>query len=103
MCQRCARFFRRICVWLVKPDKSWDGDGVGIWCASFSGATAKPENGAITAVLSTAPVRHAQTHLNKVLREHDLGRRLDFADITLNEYLDRWLETAAKPRLREKS
>lgn len=48
-------------------------------------------------------VRHAQHYLNKVLREHDLGRLVDGADITLNEYLDRWLETAAKPRLREKS
>jgi len=49
------------------------------------------------------PVRHAQTYLNKVLRDRDLGRQVDGADITLNEYLDRWLETAAKPRLREKS
>jgi integrase len=49
------------------------------------------------------PVRHAQTYLNKVLREHDLGRQVIGDDITLNEYLDRWLETAAKPRLREKS
>jgi integrase len=49
------------------------------------------------------PVRHAQSYLNKVLREHDLGRQVDGADVTLNEYLDRWLETAAKPRLREKS
>lgn len=48
-------------------------------------------------------VRHAQTYLNKVLREHDLGRQVDGADVTLNEYLDPWLETAAKPRLREKS
>ena len=49
------------------------------------------------------PVRHAQIYLNKVLREHDLGRQVESAEITLNEYLDRWLETAAKPRLREKS
>jgi integrase len=49
------------------------------------------------------PVRHAQHYLNEVLREHDLGRQLQGVDITLNEYLDRWLETAAKPRLREKS
>src|SRR5271169_6444140 len=41
--------------------------------------------------------------LNKILRERDLGRQVDCADITLNEYLDQWLETAAKPRLREKS
>jgi integrase len=38
-----------------------------------------------------------------VLREHDLGRQVDGVDVTLNEYLDRWLEVAAKPRLREKS
>jgi len=49
------------------------------------------------------PVRHAQHYLNKVLREYDLGHQVDGADITLNEYLDRWLETAAKLRLREKS
>jgi hypothetical protein len=49
------------------------------------------------------PVRHAQTYLNKVLRERDLGRRVEGVTISLNEFLDRWLETAAKPRLREKS
>lgn len=49
------------------------------------------------------PVRNAQHYLNKVLREHDLGRQLDGAHVTLNEYLGRWLITAAKPRLREKS
>jgi integrase len=49
------------------------------------------------------PVRHAQNYLNKVLRDRDLGRQVDSADVTLNEYLDQWLETAAKPRLREKS
>jgi integrase len=49
------------------------------------------------------PVRHAQTYLNKVLRERDLGRGLEGSEITLNEFLDRWLVTAAKPRLRETS
>ncbi|HSY99190.1 MAG TPA: tyrosine-type recombinase/integrase [Terriglobales bacterium] len=49
------------------------------------------------------PIRHAQTYLNKLLRERDLGRRVEGVTITLNEFLDRWLETAAKPRLREKS
>jgi hypothetical protein len=37
------------------------------------------------------------------LRERDLGRDLKGAKITLNEYLDRWLETAVKPRVREKT
>jgi integrase len=49
------------------------------------------------------PVRQAQTYLNKVLRERDLGRQVEGGTITMNEFLDRWLETAAKPRLREKS
>jgi len=49
------------------------------------------------------PVRQAQTYLNKVLRERDLGRRVEGIAITLNVYLNRWLETAAKPKLREKS
>ena len=49
------------------------------------------------------PVRHAQHYLNKVLRERDLGRQVDGGDVTLNECLDRWLKTAATPRLREKS
>jgi hypothetical protein len=39
------------------------------------------------------PMREAQAYLTK-LRERDLGRDLEGAKITLNEYLDRWLETA---------
>jgi integrase len=49
------------------------------------------------------PVRQAQTYLNKVLRERDLGRRVEGVTVTLGEFLDRWLETAAKSKLREKS
>jgi hypothetical protein len=49
------------------------------------------------------PVRQAQTYLNKVLRERDLGRRVEGVTITLGEFLDRWLDTAAKPKLRDKS
>ncbi len=49
------------------------------------------------------PVRQAQTYLNKVLRERDLGRALEGSNITVNEFLDRWFETAAKPKLRQKS
>jgi integrase len=38
-----------------------------------------------------------------MLHERDLGRGLEGAEITLNEFLDRWLDTAAKPKLRQKS
>jgi len=49
------------------------------------------------------PMREAQAYLTRRLRERDLGRDLEGAKITLNEYLDRWLETAVKPRVREKT
>jgi site-specific recombinase XerD len=38
-----------------------------------------------------------------MLHERDLGRGLEGAEVTLNEFLDRWLDTAAKPKLRQKS
>lgn len=41
-------------------------------------------------------MREAQAYLTTRLREHDLGRDLEGAKITLNEYLDRWLATAVK-------
>ena len=37
------------------------------------------------------------------LCERDLGRDLEGAKITLNEYLDRGIQTAVKPRVREKT
>jgi integrase len=49
------------------------------------------------------PARRAQEYLTKMLHERDLGRGLEGAEITLNEFLDRWLDTAAKPKLRDKS
>ena len=47
--------------------------------------------------------RRAQEYLTKMLRERDLGRGLEGSDATLGEFLDRWLDTSAKPRLRAKS
>lgn len=48
-------------------------------------------------------MRETQAYLTRELRERDLGRDLEGAKITLNEYLDRWLETAVKLRVREKT
>src|SRR5215467_12987076 len=45
-------------------------------------------------------MREAQAYLTRKLRERDLGRDLEGAKITLNEYVDRWLETAVRPRVR---
>jgi integrase len=47
--------------------------------------------------------RRAQEYLTKALRERDLGRGLEGSEITLNEFFDRWLNNAAKPKLRQKS
>lgn len=42
----------------------------------------------------------AQKALNKMLREQDLGTLLEPTRMTLDEYLDHWLKTAVKPRVR---
>lgn len=47
--------------------------------------------------------REAQTYLNTRLQERNIGRLPRAAAISLNQYLDQWLTTAAKPRLRPKS
>lgn len=47
--------------------------------------------------------REAQTYLNAKLQERDIGRLPRAAAISLNQYLDQWLATSAKPRLRPKS
>jgi hypothetical protein len=49
------------------------------------------------------PMREAQAYLTRKVRERDLGRDLEGAKITLNEYFDRWLEIAVKPRIRGKT
>ena len=48
-------------------------------------------------------VRDAQASLNQMLQERDLNRFSPSSTITLDQYLNQWLETAAKPRLRAKS
>ena len=48
-------------------------------------------------------LRDAHSHLNKMLSERDLGRNIDSSKQTLVQYLDRWLEVCARPRLRTKS
>lgn len=47
--------------------------------------------------------REAQDYLNTKLQERHSGRLPRAAAISLNQYLDQWLTTAAKPRLRQKS
>ncbi len=46
--------------------------------------------------------KDAQKYLNGVLRDLDLGTFVEPSSMTLNEYLDKWLETAAKARLSER-
>jgi len=103
VCQPCARFSGGSFVWLVRRDKSWGGGRAGGWCASSSVATARAAAGGTSAAPCTAPSGRPSPTLNKVLRDRDLGRRVEGATVTFDEFLDRWLNTAAKPKLRDKS
>lgn len=47
--------------------------------------------------------RAAQRYLNSRLEERCRGTGLEGEGLTLNQYLDRWLELAARPKLRTKS
>lgn len=47
--------------------------------------------------------KDAQIVLNKLLRDKDMGALIEPARMSLDEYLDHWLETAVKPRVREGS
>lgn len=47
--------------------------------------------------------KDAETYRNASIRDKDLGVFVEPAAITFNEYLDKWLETAARPRLRERT
>jgi integrase len=49
------------------------------------------------------PFRSAQQYLNSKITDCEQGRELDRAQMTVNQYLDRWLELAARPKLRAKS
>lgn len=42
--------------------------------------------------------REAQTYQSGKLQEHEIGRLPRAAAISLNQYLDQWLTTTAKPR-----
>lgn len=45
--------------------------------------------------------KDAQKYLNAKLREIDLGTYIEPSKVSVNEYLDQWLEAAAQPRVRE--
>jgi len=68
--------------------------------ASTSAATSRA-----SASTSTRPstARARPPWLNQRLTERDAGVAVKPAQQTLNEYLDRWLETAAKPKVRPKT
>ncbi|MBC7075463.1 MAG: site-specific integrase [Syntrophomonadaceae bacterium] len=47
--------------------------------------------------------KEAQAYLNKVLREKDTGEFCEPSKEPLGKYLDRWLETAVRSRVRDKT
>ncbi len=51
----------------------------------------------------TGTKKDAQRYLNAALRSRDLGTLVEPARMTFGAYLKRWLETAAKPRVRART
>ncbi|MGB8115424.1 MAG: hypothetical protein WCF22_16700 [Candidatus Sulfotelmatobacter sp.] len=47
------------------------------------------------------PMREARAYSTRKLRYRDLGRDLEGAKITLNEYLDRWIQSRETKSVRE--
>jgi len=47
--------------------------------------------------------KDAQAYLNQAQRDRDLGMFFEPSRMSLDQYLDKWLETAAKPKLRAKT
>lgn len=46
------------------------------------------------------PHKNAEKTLNNLLRERDIGALIETTHMTLSEYLEQWLASAAKPRVR---
>ena len=47
--------------------------------------------------------KDAQRYLNGVLRKIDMGTFVEPTSMTVNTYLDHWLKTATRPRVRERT
>ncbi|HJR07737.1 MAG TPA: tyrosine-type recombinase/integrase [Pyrinomonadaceae bacterium] len=47
--------------------------------------------------------KDAKTYRNKVVRDRDMGTFIEPAALAVKDYLDKWLKTAARPRLRERT
>jgi integrase len=47
--------------------------------------------------------RHAQAYLTRRLHERDLSRGVEGLQVTVDEFLDHWLKTAVKPKVRGKT
>lgn len=45
--------------------------------------------------------KDAEQYRNKAIREKDLGTFIEPSPITVDDYMKKWLETAARPRLRD--
>ena len=70
-------------------------------CECTWGATRRPGNVDITTTQFAGTKKAAQRYLTEKLQEIDLGTFVEPSVTTVDEYLDKWLSVAAKPRLAE--
>ena len=90
-------------LWLGKQGNSFHADRTRGSFAFPSAATRKAGTRKYHNKTIRGSFREAQTYLSGKLQEREIGRLPRAAAISLNQYLDQWLTTAAKPRLRPKS
>jgi len=89
--------FGRECAWLVKRGQIV-GRGPRRWLVRvFLGRERETRKRRYHNWAIHGAARRAQEYLTKMLRERDLGRGPEGSETTLNEFLDRWSDTAAKP------
>jgi len=81
-----GQIIKRGDTWLVRFEKRYSDGKRKSFCKTVKGTK-----------------KDAQKVLNEILRNADLGLLGDSSKQTLNEYLDVWLETIAKPRLQHRS
>jgi hypothetical protein len=103
VCDLCARF-RAGGVFIARKAGQLISRGSRTWIIRIS-LGRDPETGTRKYHNKTirGSFREAQTYLSGKLQEREIGRLPRAAAISLNQYVDQWLMTAAEPRLRPKS
>ena len=103
MCANCApKSERGEARWQARPDRSFREVSAPGWCASsWAGISESGKRKYVNKTIH-GTLRDAQAYLSRSQRDRDLSVFFEPSRMSLDGYLDKWLETAAKPKLRAK-